>query len=305
MGSLTSVMYHYVAPKNSRFHKNLNFLPIETFISQLNFFSKKYTIISPQEAKVLIQNKKFTKNYMWLTFDDGYYDHVKYVLPELKKKNIKASFFPVVNSLKKKNIIPANLIHLLLSKSKNKIKFFEEIIKFLNDNKIFKRSLKSLEFKKNTSRFDNNVDFKIKQLLQKDLPKKIRQNILDFFYKKYIGTSKNKIMNKLYFGLSEAKEMINEGHEIGMHSVNHPWLNTMNYMEQLIEINKNINFFKKNKIFKENISFCYPYGSYNENTIKILKKKSIKFGVTTLPRKFYTSMNSLEIPRFDTNDFSV
>lgn len=305
MGSLTSVMYHYVAPKKSRFHKNLNFLPIEHFISQLNFLNKNFTIISPQEVKILIEKKKFSKNYMWLTFDDGYSDHVKYVLPELKKKNIKASFFPVVNSLEKKSIIPANLIHLLLSKIKNKKKFFEEIIEFLNDRKVLQKELKILKLKKNTSRFDDNANFKIKQLLQKDLPRKIRKDALEFFYKKYIDLPKNKIINRLYFGLRDAKEFIAEGHEIGMHTVNHPWLNSMNYDEQLIEIEENINFFKKNKIFYKDITFCYPYGSYNKNTIQILKKKSIKFGITTVPKKFSTSMNSLEIPRFDTNDFSV
>ena len=86
MGSLISVMYHYVAPKKSSFHKNLNFLPVKNFVSQLNYFNKNFTIISPQEAKILIEKKKFSKNYIWLTFDDGYSDHVKYVLPELKKK---------------------------------------------------------------------------------------------------------------------------------------------------------------------------------------------------------------------------
>lgn len=305
MGSLISVMYHYVAPKKSSFHKNLNFLPVKNFVSQLNYFNKNFTIISPQEAKILIEKKKFSKNYIWLTFDDGYSDHVKYVLPELKKKNIKASFFPVVNSLNKQKIIPANLVHILLSKNKNKKNFFDEIIQFLKERKVSSRFLKLLELKKNTSRFDDNVNFKIKQLLQKDLPKKIRKDILEFFYKKYVSSSKKKLLDKLYFGLKEAKEMIGDGHEIGMHTVNHPWLNTMNYNEQFIEINRNIKFYKKNKIFFEDITFCYPYGSYNKNTIKILKKKSIKFGVTTVPRKFFSHINSLEIPRFDTNDFSV
>lgn len=305
MGSLTCVMYHYVAPQSSRFHKNFNFLSVKNFISQLNFFHKNYVIITPQEVKVLIKKKKINKNYIWLTFDDGYSDHVSYVLPELKKKNIKASFFPVVNSLEKKKVIPANLIHLILSKIKNNDKFFQEIIKILIEKKVSGKFLKNLKYKKNISRFDNNIIYKIKQLLQKDLSKKIREDILDYLFKKYVKSSISNILDKLYFDINEAKEIIADGHEIGMHTANHPWMETLNFEAQQKEIKKNINFFKQNRIFYDDITFCYPYGSYNKSTIKILQENSIKFGITTKPKKFYNSMSSLEIPRFDTNDFSV
>jgi ATP phosphoribosyltransferase len=68
---------------------------------------------------------------------------------------------------------------------------------------------------------------------------------------------------------------------------------------------KSINFFKKNKIFDKAFSVAYPYGSYNEDTIKLLKKYNISFALTSKPGAINKKNlnNNFTLPRFDTNDF--
>ena len=46
----------------------------------------------------------------------------------------------------------------------------------------------------------------------------------------------------------------------------------------------------------------YPYGSYNLDTIKILKELDF-CGFNTIPNAMKNSKNLFEIPRLDTNDF--
>ena len=58
---------------------------ISSFKKQLEYLSKKYTFISYDDLLNLVNKKTKFKNPCLLTFDDGYKDHIKYVLPLLKK----------------------------------------------------------------------------------------------------------------------------------------------------------------------------------------------------------------------------
>ena len=100
--------------------------------------------------------------------------------------------------------------------------------------------------------------------------------------------------------------MIGYGMHFGSHSTNHEWMQYLGIDEQEKEISKSINFLsKKFKLDKEHYSFCYPYGSYNMDTIKVLKKYKFKIGFTTNPNAFVRNKKNdlYSFPRFDTNDF--
>ena len=53
---------------------------------------------------------------------------------------------------------------------------------------------------------------------------------------------------------------------------------------------------QKKKIFRENLSFCYPYGSFNKDTIKILKNNNIRFALTTNKGKIFNNVDKFKIP---------
>ena len=93
MDYFTTVNYHYVRPiKNSRY-PNLKGLEIKEFINQIKYL-KKYNIISGNDLiDRIIYKQKLPKRSCLLTFDDGYKDHYKYVMPELIKNKISGFFF--------------------------------------------------------------------------------------------------------------------------------------------------------------------------------------------------------------------
>ena len=75
----------------------------------------------------------------------------------------------------------------------------------------------------------------------------------------------------------------------------------MNYNQQYNEIKKGLDFLKE--ITCQNIwTMCYPYGSYNNNTIKVLKKLKCYVSFTTKPSRIKNIKSLYEIPRLDTND---
>ena len=106
---------------------------------------------------------------------------------------------------------------------------------------------------------------------------------------------KKRIMNK-----KQIKNWIKNGFEIGSHSMDHYNLNNLSSIQKKIQILKPKQFFKTN--YGINIqSFSYPFGCYNEDCLKILKR-NYKFAVTTKRSRYNKGkFNPLEIPRVPVN----
>ena len=75
-------------------YTNIKGLELDNFISQLNYIKDNYNVIKLEDfIAAELANVKLAKNNLVLSFDDGYLDHYKYVLPVLKKFKISGIFF--------------------------------------------------------------------------------------------------------------------------------------------------------------------------------------------------------------------
>jgi peptidoglycan/xylan/chitin deacetylase (PgdA/CDA1 family) len=98
----------------------------------------------------------------------------------------------------------------------------------------------------------------------------------------------------------EVKEMAQNGITFGPHTVSHPHLSSLSYEEQRAEIIGSVETLNKQlrmsedgcrKTEKSDLGprtsdlgiFCYPYGDYNSDTLKIMKELGIKLAVTVRP----------------------
>ena len=101
----------------------------------------------------------------------------------------------------------------------------------------------------------------------------------DYLIGKQLTGTRLGILGMGGIGQKIAKIAQSLGMIIGSHSQSHTLLSRLSYREQFKEL-KNSKIFLE-KIIKKNIdTFCYPYGgkiSYNDNTLKILKKLQVKF----------------------------
>ncbi|OUU53366.1 MAG: hypothetical protein CBC25_00740 [Pelagibacteraceae bacterium TMED65] len=304
---ISGVTYHYVREFKSNKFKNINYLELKKFKDQINYLKKNFNVIKLEDILELNNDKKkYKKPFAFLTFDDGYYDHYKYVLPVLDKFKLQGLFFPPVKIFEKEFILDVNKIQFVIASVKNKRKLLSEIENFCF--KRFQIDLKKINFSnfKMNDRYDTEELSFIKKLLQFILPKKVRYITNDYLFKKYVTKDYEEFRKKLYLNEDNINEMINFGMHFGSHSTNHEWMQYLNKDDQEKEISKSINFLsKKFKLNKDYYSFCYPYGSYNKNTIRILKKYKFKIGFTTKPYAFERNKKNdlYSFPRFDTNDF--
>lgn len=81
--------------------------------------------------------------------------------------------------------------------------------------------------------------------------------------------------DKAYMTSEQLKEMELNGIEMQAHTANHPQLSTLDYENQMREI-KDSKIFLENLLNKKIEYIAYPYGNYNENTLKIVKELEFK-----------------------------
>lgn len=304
--TINFVMYHFVKNKKNNKFLNLNVLDLKKFEEQIINFKNRYNILDNDELCEILKKKKIPKKPSFvLTFDDGYKDHYNYVFPILMKHKLKAIFYPSTKIFQKNYLLDVNKIQLILGQNKNKKELLERLYNYIE--KYTGKDKKDLNLQEINlgSRYDSKDTILIKRLLQFYLDKKIRTKIINLIFEDTFKDKSSKISEDFYLNKEDALEMFKNGMSFGTHGFNHYWFSYLTKKQQENEVVLSINYLKKNKIFTPNLSLCYPYGSYDSNTIIIAKKLRIKFAVTTDPNSLHkiNSNNIYKIPRFDCNDF--
>jgi peptidoglycan/xylan/chitin deacetylase (PgdA/CDA1 family) len=293
-------MYHYVRDLKLSKYKKLKVLKIEDFKKQIKYLKKNYTFFNPNNE---IKNY-LKKRICWLTFDDGYIDHYNFVLPILEENKIKASFF-ISSNIENKKILEVNKIQFILEKKNskdllNEIKILYNSILRLNSNAKIDQTIKKIKF---DHRYDTKETIIVKRLLQRDLNQKIRKQIINLLFKKYVENNEVKFHKELYMNVKHLKIIKKLGHEIGNHTQSHEWLSRLNKNNQNLEINKNLIFLRKHKLINKKWTMCYPFGDYNAYTLEVLRKLNCSRALTTQVGPTTNRSNLLKLPRLNTNDF--
>ncbi len=300
------VMYHYIRPIKKSSYPNLKGLEFYKFKRQINYLKNKYDILNFDDFLDILKSKKIPKKpCIILTFDDGYIDHYNYAFPYLVKKKISGIFYPPINVVKKSSALDVNKIHFILEKQTNRNDILSKIDIFLKkkvNKQISDFDLSKINF---SSRYDNKKTILIKRLLQFYFDKSLRKKLIDYLFKLYVEINEKEFCKNLYLTKNNIIEMSKFNMKFGSHGSNHYWWNSLSKLNQEKELLESKNFFKKINVDIENFSVCYPYGAFNSNTLKLMKKHNISFALTTqvgsINRKNISKKYIL--PRYDTNDF--
>lgn len=311
---LTVIMYHYVRDlKNSRY-PGIKGLKIELFREQIHYLKKHYNFVTMEQLINAFNGDNVNdlpKRPVLLTFDDAYIDHFTYVFPFLEHEHIQGSFFSPVKAVTEHTVLDVNKIHFILASTPE-----EQLPKLINELKLqlekFRKdwNLESFDHYFNklavASRFDPKEVIFVKRLLQVELDEKLRNIITDDVFQKVVGMDESMFSRELYMSMDQIKCMVDCGMHIGSHGYDHYWLNSLSKEKQEFEIKKSIEFIKEVGGDANNWTICYPYGAYDEATIKVLKENGCKLGLTT--RVDLANLHDREgdvlfkLPRLDTND---
>jgi len=304
---LTVLMYHYIRDFQKTDYPRIKGLDVRDFHEQVLYLKKHYNILSIEEIIYSIENNvALPQKAAILTFDDGYADHYDYALPILDKYNIKGSFYIPAKTIEEKKVLDVNKIHFILAIQTN----ISEIIIYLQEKLLEfkdKYNLKSFEYYYSklaiANRFDHKDIIFIKRLLQVELDEALRNHIVDELFTKTLRRPEDAFSQELYLTKNQITEMVSAGMHIGSHGYEHYWWNHLTKEELKVDLNKSLGFLDSIGVNMKNWTACYPYGSYSEDAIKILKEKNCKLAFTTkVAVANLQSDNLLLIPRLDTND---
>ena len=255
------------------------------------------------------KNKQLKDNEVCLTFDDGSKSQIDVALPVLEELKIKGFFFPY-SSLFDGN--PDNLEifrYFRINYFNNIEEFYKNFYSFLDKdlNDFFfsqKENMENFNFK---SPFYSIEDVKFRFVRDLFLQKKDYEEIMFSMMQEKSFVAKD-FHTKLFFNDNDLKKIDNLGHLIGLHSHNHPTLieklsfdeQKNEYVSCMLKISEILNKSKNDVKY-----MSHPCGSYNKDTLEILKDLGIELGFKQImniePEKGMKKINnsSLEIARED------
>lgn len=302
-------MYHYIRDVKTSSTPFIQALSRNAFQHQVDHFLKYYNIIGIDDIIQVSEYKNVSlpPKALHLTFDDGYIDHYIHVLPVLDKYNIKASFYPSAMPIKEKKVLDVNKIHSILGIGTPVNTMLDEIKSYIEKYKD-KYTLHDFENYRKTiklsSRYDDSATVFIKRMLQRELPREVRNMIVDSLFKKYVTADETGYAESLYMSAKQIKEMHDCGMTIGNHGYRHEWFDNLSLEEQKDDIENANAVFRSMGIDTTKEAICYPYGAYNNHTLEIMKTLNYKIGFTVNPTIAHVNKNSnYVLPRYDTNDF--
>ena len=303
-----TVMYHYVRHISNSKHPEIKGLELDGFERQIQYFKTNYKVIDIfQMFDSLNGNMDLPENSILLTFDDGLKDHFQNVYPILKKNEIQGIFFPPSMPIIEKMVLDVHKIHFILASCNSPQKLLERIFQLINKN-IEKYNLKKpndyfTEIAK-ANRFDSKEIIFIKRMLQRELPRELRNIFCDILFKEFVTEQEEKFSDELYLSMNEIFEMKENGMHFGAHGHSHEWFTFMTENELEKDLKSCSDFYSQINKDKKTWIMSYPYGDFNTKVIEKMKKFEYKAGFSTIVNKTEISNeNCFSFERMDTNDF--
>ena len=293
-------------PSDIKIKENIYDLTNDFCNNILKIIPKKYNFITAEQliAYSLGEDNLPTKS-CYLTFDDGFKDHINYVMPELLNRKIQGSFFPSAESIENAKLLDVHAIHFILASINDYKKLIAELNIMCMEFGYTKSDLNLFQkIYLVQGKYDSAEIIYIKNMLQHVLPKSSRSIIISHFFKKYLGQNMNQFAKELYMSIPDIKKLIENGMYVGSHGYSHEWLDKLKKSQIKKEIELSLKFLKKVGANIKNWIMCYPFGEYNQDVIDILKSKNCaisltgKSGMANLDPKKMLVLN-----RFDTNDY--
>ena len=233
---------------------NSIFLTLKTFESHLKFYKKYFNVVSLDDY----YRQKFSKDKfnICLTFDDGFANNYKYVLPLLERYKLPATFFITAIRASEYDILWNDFLSIIS-------KYGPKQISYKNDGYIKDSYNRYISIKTGISLNEmlRNCGFNEKAEMMEELypliPFKTNKNAKDY----WLQMTKEQVRELAaspYATIGAHGHYHNDLSRISLTNATQELVFTKAFLEQII--GKPVN------------SFAFPYGSYNSDVVSAAKK---------------------------------
>lgn len=298
------IMYHYVRELQESRYPGIKGLELRFFRDQISFLRQRgfqFTTLGD-----IAQGRTLSKESVLMTFDDGYIDHYMNVFPILEQNGIQGVFSMPGKIIREKKVLDVNKIHFILaSATVEKVKnlLFQRLDFYRSREFPFPDNQELYEKLAVANRFDGKDTIFIKRMLQAELPEALRSRICGELFCEIVTDRESAFVNELYMSMEQIRTMHRHGMAFGIHGYDHYWMNRLPEQVLREDLTCALEVFD-GVIDPFDWTNCYPYGSCDENVIRISKELGASSGLTTRVAAYRPEEDSIfEIPRLDTNDF--
>ena len=235
------IYYHVVS--NEKKSYQFSHLSITDFESQIDFFKKRYKIISLKHAVNRAKKGLSLSNYLSITTDDGFIENFTNIAPILLRKKVTATFFLIENCIDNQDLMWRNKLLYIINKSDKNIEALVESLAFKFDIKPIKKS-------------ENILDW-----AEKYWPMDMKEVLSDFLWEISDLENLDDFLGKKtpYMSTNQIRVLLDNGFDIGIHTKSHPFCNKLEFedlSEEIIESSRRLGL-----KFNRKVNFAsYPFG---------------------------------------------
>lgn len=200
------------------------------------------------------------KNLTILTFDDGYRDNYKNVLPELERRGWKGVFFPVMGCCESHEILPLDRYYQAI----------DEMVQSAED------------------RADLIMGRRKRAFLMAELHQK--EEIISSISNK----AKDAPGDRLYMNAEELRSLCELGHEIGGHTIWHELMT--GEPNRILEVLSRNAEWLQTLTGESEFSFAWPDGRYDDNAMRVIQSTPF-FCACDVRQEWFMDDRLFRVPR--------
>jgi peptidoglycan/xylan/chitin deacetylase (PgdA/CDA1 family) len=308
--TISIIMYHYVRPLGFGAYGNIKALDLQVFIKQVKQLSRSHTFVSIEQVMSALSTascKDLPGKSVVLTFDDGYLDHYSHVFPFLHDRKIPAAFYPCSAAVMQLQALEISKIHYILATLDGKIRWLiEEIHGQLMRQGFTDAQINDLRQSHYVpSKLDTSDVAYVKRVLQYGIDDPPRRKIIDHLFTNHVTSDESSFCANVFMNKEQLRIMRECGMHIGGHGARHLWLNRVSQDVVTKEITSSKEMLDSLGCAGEWLSFCYPFGAFNDSVINALAVEGFRVGLTTQENVVecvsdqLDAVNALALPRID------
>ena len=274
------IMFHHF--HDDKLHtKSQGSISRDDLYKMIKFIGKK-NIINADIFFDKLRNNKLKKNEVCLTFDDAIKSQVDIALPVIEDLRIKSFFFVYTSIFEGKPDLLEVFRYFRMNFFDSVDQFYLNFYEILDENlsDFFKSKKMKISSIKRRCPHYSYEDIKFRLIRDIYLDKTQYEKIMIDMMKER-KFKFEKFYSILFFNKDDLKKIDALGHLVGLHSHSNPTsLEKLNYDKQKDEYKKNLSLISKilNKPHNKIEYMSHPCGSYNANTLKILRELNISLG---------------------------
>ena len=294
------LMYHKVVSEDDDSLKYLQpgmYVLERNFQKQISYLAAKRTIIPLRKlARHLKENANLQKNYVAITFDDGWRDNFDVAYPVLENNNVPATIFLTTDFIGTNTIPWFYQLHQLLAKFKLvERESMNRVIMAINQRSL----ISDLDAAKITEMNPMDTD-RIMEIV-KDWKQEVIDDLIENL--KTVGDGKSGISgDRLFLDWNEIDKMGRDSIYFESHGCSHKIMTKMNKDDVFEELSRSKRIIEE-KTGKTVQIFSYPNGNYDPEIASLVEQAGYIAAVATRPSAELKNNNRIfELERIGIHD---